>query len=245
MAGATGVAGATRATRAPGITGAAGTTKPTGDAPPPVTAVWSADLGFADTDPEPAAIAHSAALRLADTGLVRLAGLVRPPVRQEKAPVPQENPPHPPVERTNPPRLEDPGPGWLALRSAPDTDPATLRAAQELRAENDRRLAALFAGADLLLTPTTPNAPHGHEGPGERYSTALTWAFNLSGHPAMSIPAGFDSDGCPVGLQLVARHGEEDLLLRVARAAEAAEAARAYPHREHRAYPDREQETSA
>lgn len=172
------------------------------DAPPPATAVWSADLGFADTDPEPAAIAHSAALRLADTGLVRFAG----------------------PARTAP--LMDPGPAWLALRSAPDTDPAAVRAAQELRAENDRRLAALFAGADLLLTPTTPNAPHVHEGPGERYSTALTWAFNLSGHPATSIPAGFDSDGCPVGLQLVARHGGEDLLLRVTRAAEAA---RAYP----------------
>ncbi|MDX3135424.1 amidase family protein, partial [Streptomyces europaeiscabiei] len=104
--------------------------------------------------------------------------------------------------------------------------PAPLRAAQELRAENDRRLAAVFAEADLILTPTTPNAPHGHDGPGDRYSTALTWAFNLSGHPAMSIPAGFDSDGCPVGLQLVARHGEEELLLRVA---EAAEAVQKYP----------------
>jgi len=63
-------------------------------------------------------------------------------------------------------------------------------------------------------------APHGHEGPGERYSTALTWAFNLSGHPAISIPAGFGPDGCPVGLQLVAAHGEEALLLEVAGAAE-------------------------
>ncbi|WP_181800413.1 amidase [Streptomyces ipomoeae] len=159
---------------------------------PPFTAVWSPDLGFADTDPEPASIAHAAALRLADTGLVRL---VRP-----GAPV----------------HLEDPGPAWLALRAAPDTDPTAVRDAHELRSENDRRLAALFADVDLVLTPTTPNAPHGHDGPGDRYSTALTWAFNLSGHPAMSIPAGFDSDGCPVGLHLVARHGEESLLLRVA-----------------------------
>ncbi|MER6159855.1 amidase [Streptomyces sp. NPDC001868] len=173
--------------------------------PSPPVALWSADLGFADTDPEPAAIAHGAALRLADAGLVRL--LVRRPDETLC--------------------LRDPAPAWLALRTpAPHSSAAGRRAAEELRAENDRRLAAPFAEADLILTPTTPNAPHGHEGPGDRYSTALTWAFNLSGHPAMSIPAGFDPDGCPVGLQLVARHGEEALLLRVA---EAAEAVRTYP----------------
>ncbi len=93
-------------------------------------------------------------------------------------------------------------------------------AAYRLRAVNDRRLAELFSRADLLLTPTTPNPPHGHEGPGDRYSTALTWAFNLSGHPAASIPAGFGPDGCPVGLQVVARHGEEEILLRVMAEAE-------------------------
>jgi Asp-tRNA(Asn)/Glu-tRNA(Gln) amidotransferase A subunit family amidase len=90
-----------------------------------------------------------------------------------------------------------------------------------VRARNDRRLADLFGGAQLLLTPTTPTAPHGHEGPGDRYSTSLTWAFNLSGHPALSLPAGFGGDGCPAGLQLVAPHGREALLLAVAREAEA------------------------
>ncbi|MZD20258.1 MULTISPECIES: amidase [Streptomyces] len=175
--------------------------------PPPPLAVWSADLGFADTDPEPAAIAHSAAHRLAEAGLVRLAG---------SAPSVGQDPPREP----HPPHLEDPAPAWLALRAA-SPDPAAFRAARDLRAENDRRLAAVFGEVDLILTPVTPNAAHGHEGPGDRYSTALTWAFNLSGHPATSIPAGFGSDGCPVGLQLVARHGEEELLLRVAEAAEA------------------------
>lgn len=173
----------------------------------PPTAVWSADLGFGDTDPEPATVAHRAALRLADAGLVRL---VRPDA---------------------PPLLENPAPAWSALRSAPASDAgvSALRAARELRAENDRRLAALFAEVDLILTPTTPNAPHGHDGPGDRYSTALTWAFNLSGHPATSMPAGFGADGCPLGLHLVARHGEEALLLRVA---QAAEAVRTHPDRE-------------
>lgn len=165
---------------------------PTGGTPLPVTAVWSSGLGFARPDPEPVALARAAVERLVTAGVVRL---VRPRV---------------------PLRLTDPGPAWLALRT-PGADPAE---AHRVRAENDRRLAGLFAEAELLLTPTTPTSPHGHDGPGDRYSTSLTWAFNLSGHPALSLPAGFGADGCPVGLQLVAPHGREALLLAVAREAE-------------------------
>ncbi|MFD8521726.1 amidase [Streptomyces capillispiralis] len=158
----------------------------------PVTAVWSPDLGFAAPDPEPVARARAAVRRLVDSGVVRL---VRPPAA---------------------PRLLDPAPAWLALR----TPGADLADAHRLRAENDRRLDLLFAGAGLLLTPTAPTPPHGHDGPGDVYSTALTWAFNVSGHPALSLPAGFGTDGCPAGLQLVAPHGREALLLAVANEAE-------------------------
>lgn len=169
---------------------------PGADGPPgvrlPVAAVWSPDLGFAAPEDEPAALARAAVRRLVDAGVVRL---VRPPV---------------------PLRLLDPAPAWLALRARAG-DPA---AAEALRAENDACLARLFTRAALLLTPTAPTAPHGHEGPGDVYSTALTWAFNLSGHPAMSLPAGRGGDGCPAGLQMVAPHGREALLPAVARAAE-------------------------
>ncbi|MGW0945153.1 amidase family protein [Streptomyces sp. NPDC002623] len=157
---------------------------------PPPTAVFSPGLGFADPDPEPLALARAAAERLAEAGVVRLL---------------------PSDARL---RLADPGPAWLALR----TPGADLRAAERVREANDLLLAGLFSGADLLLTPTTPNAAHGHEGPGDRYSTALTWAFNLSGHPAISLPAGVGADGCPVGLQMVAAHGGEISLLAAARA---------------------------
>ncbi|HZA18112.1 MAG TPA: amidase family protein [Pseudonocardiaceae bacterium] len=51
-------------------------------------------------------------------------------------------------------------------------------------------------------------------------SVALTWAFNLSGHPAISIPAGTTATGAPVGLQLVARAGSEQLLITLADHAE-------------------------
>lgn len=167
------------------------------DAQPPLprTAVWSPGLGFAGPDPEPVALARAAVDRLVDAGAVRL---VRPPA---------------------PPLLLDPAPAWLALRD-PGAGPAELVDAHRVRAENDRRLTRLFTGAELLLTPTAPTAPHGHEGPGAVYSTALTWAFNVSGHPALNLPAGFGTDGCPAGLQLVAPHGREALLLAVAGATE-------------------------
>jgi len=179
-------------TRTGGVAGSAG-----GSAGEPVAAVWSPDLGFADSDPEVVRVARDAVERLAAAGVVRLVG------------------PGAGTGKEGGVVLLDPGPAWLALRT-PGADRAR---AGRTRAENDDRLDALLSGAGLLVTPTTPNRPHGHDGPGDRYSTALTWAFNLSGHPAVSVPAGFTGDGCPVGLQLVAARGAEGLLAEVAWAA--------------------------
>ncbi|CAM5726630.1 hypothetical protein SBADM41S_09131 [Streptomyces badius] len=156
----------------------------------PLPAVYSEDLGFAEVDPEVAAVVRAAVDRLVAAGTVRLldrdAGLL------------------------------DPAGAWTAVRGGSPDDPETVR----VRRTNDERLDALLVGGALLLTPATPNRPHGHEGPGTRYSTALTWAFNLSGHPAASLPAGFTGDGCPVGLQMVAPRGADLELLAAARAVE-------------------------
>ncbi|WP_405665476.1 amidase [Streptomyces sp. NBC_01166] len=111
--------------------------------------------------------------------------------------------------------LLDPAETWSAVRAGRPTPSTEL-----LRAVNNRVLDALFARTPLLLTPVAPTPPHGHEGPGDIYSTALTWAFNLSGHPAASLPAGFTPDGCPAGLQLVTGRGTDAALLGVARALE-------------------------
>jgi len=40
--------------------------------------------------------------------------------------------------------------------------------------------------------------------------------FNMTGHPAISLPAGLGSDGMPLGLQLVGRFQEDASLLQVA-----------------------------
>ncbi|MEV5602328.1 amidase [Streptomyces sp. NPDC052299] len=157
----------------------------------PLSAAFSPDLGFAETEPEVAAVARGAVRRLEAAGVVRLTG--------------------------GGCDLLDPGAAWSAVRSGDVRPPEA-----EVRAENDRRLDAFFARTPLLLTPVTPNRPHGHEGPGDTFSTALTWAFNLSGHPAASVPAGFTGDGCPAGLQLVAARGRDAELLGAAGAVERA-----------------------
>ena len=51
---------------------------------------------------------------------------------------------------------------------------------------------------------------------------ALTLPFNLTGQPAISLPLHWTPEGHPVGVQLVAAMGREDLLLQVSSQLEAA-----------------------
>jgi aspartyl-tRNA(Asn)/glutamyl-tRNA(Gln) amidotransferase subunit A len=89
-------------------------------------------------------------------------------------------------------------------------------------------VADIFARYDLLLTPTLPTVAFAAGGPmpdsaaGEKFASpihavAFTYPFNLTGHPAATVRAGLSEEGLPVGLQLVAERGREDLLLQVAR----------------------------
>ena len=116
-------------------------------------------------------------------------------------------------------RLADPVESWLpldALDRGQIADPAQATRAHEVRRHNDRELAALFADVDVLVTPTTPRTAF----PLEDYEANLAaghlcWAFNLSGHPAVTVPAGL-LDGLPVGLQAVAAHHRDDLAVELA-----------------------------
>jgi aspartyl-tRNA(Asn)/glutamyl-tRNA(Gln) amidotransferase subunit A len=106
-----------------------------------------------------------------------------------------------------------------------------------LKAEQFRRVlmgdfARVFADADIILGPTEPVTapPIGAKtvsvGGGEESALAATWRltypYNLTGMPAISVPCGFDSDGLPIGLQIAARPLGESILLRAAAAYEAA-----------------------
>jgi Asp-tRNA(Asn)/Glu-tRNA(Gln) amidotransferase A subunit family amidase len=46
--------------------------------------------------------------------------------------------------------------------------------------------------------------------------SAITGLANATGQPAISVPAGFDENGLPVGIHLMARHCDEQTLLQVA-----------------------------
>ena len=45
--------------------------------------------------------------------------------------------------------------------------------------------------------------------------TPYTLPFNITGHPAMTVPCGFGADGLPIGLQIVGRLHDEPTVLRV------------------------------
>lgn len=83
-------------------------------------------------------------------------------------------------------------------------------------------------GWDLLLTPTLAAPPlalgamaNNPEQPFAPLVVAgqfvpFTPPFNMSGQPAISLPLHWSADGLPIGVQLVAAYGREDLLVRVA-----------------------------
>ena len=96
---------------------------------------------------------------------------------------------------------------------------------EQRRADLNRRMAAIFAEVDLVITASNPDIAFAAEGPlpdtfggvvaGGRNNGLLTFPANLHGNPAVSIPAG-TLDGVPIGLQVVARHFAEPLLLDLA-----------------------------
>lgn len=91
--------------------------------------------------------------------------------------------------------------------------------AQKVRALIKRDFDIAFAnGVDAILTPTTPSAAFevGEKiaaDPVEMYlSDIFTVTVNLAGLPAISVPAGLDGQGLPLGLQLIGKPFDEETL---------------------------------
>jgi Asp-tRNA(Asn)/Glu-tRNA(Gln) amidotransferase A subunit family amidase len=201
----------------------------------PARIAWSANLGYAPVEPEVSRVAAAAAMSFAQLGahleaadpgfsdpddlFRRLTGAARS------------------VAFTK--YLDD----W-----ADQMDPILLErmrmtdamSADDLERLNHERtllwleVAEFFERYDLLITPTLAMAPFPIAFPyppssvaGQPVDTPTAWfpftfPFNLTGNPAITVPAGWTTDGLPVGLQIVARRNEEALLFRAAAAFEAA-----------------------
>ena len=84
------------------------------------------------------------------------------------------------------------------------------------------------AGIDAILTPTTPSAAFElgkleTADPVEMYlNDVFTVTVNLAGLPGISVPAGLNSEGLPLGLQLIGRPSEEGDLMNIAHTLESA-----------------------
>jgi Asp-tRNA(Asn)/Glu-tRNA(Gln) amidotransferase A subunit family amidase len=109
--------------------------------------------------------------------------------------------------------------------------------AQMARTRASAHWARAFERCDVVATPTTgvvaPAIAADARARGEAdlaVSSALmrfAAPMNLTGHPALSVPAGYDDAGLPIGLQLVGRPWEEHVILRVGQVTEALVARRA------------------
>jgi amidase len=115
----------------------------------------------------------------------------------------------------------------------------TVTAAQYLAALDalqswTRTVTAWWEDHDVLVTPTIPvlptplgafDSPPDNPLEGLAMSTTVvlyTAPFNITGQPAISLPLHWSEGGLPVGVQLVAAYGREDLLFQVAAQLEAA-----------------------
>lgn len=128
---------------------------------------------------------------------------------------------------TYPSRADRYGPDLRAiLEHAQSVDGREVVRAQRIRQALRRKLDTELARTPLLLLPALPFAtPTAAEGwammrdPAKlERATRFTVIFDLTGHPTITLPCGFDGRGAPIGMQLVGRALSEPLLLSAAHA---------------------------
>jgi amidase len=125
---------------------------------------------------------------------------------------------------------------WAMAEMAKQSSAVELATAQAAMYTFRRRVQQWWAdGWDLLVTPTVAEPPplisEFAPDPTDPIAQSrrawqfvpFTPQFNMSGQPAISLPLHWNADGLPIGVQLVAAYGREDLLIQVASQLEAAQ----------------------
>ena len=194
---------------------------------------WSPDLGYLPVDAEVRTITETAARRFADLGCaVEAPALGWPDMRG-----PHRFIWHVGVAARQQERAREHS-DWIEpslMRmivdaggvSAMDYGKALLA-----RAPFYQAVSRFFETFDLLLTPTMPVAAwpvesdsvaviDGRAAPTLLERLTFTFPFNLTGHPAASVPCGWTREGLPVGLQIVGRWHADAVVLRAAAGFEA------------------------
>jgi aspartyl-tRNA(Asn)/glutamyl-tRNA(Gln) amidotransferase subunit A len=102
--------------------------------------------------------------------------------------------------------------------------------AMNARTRMFRAVQTLFETYDVLISPTLTRGAIDVEfnsakddliidgelvGPSQPHLTGFMYPFNLTGHPALSVPSGFDSDGLPTGIQIIAARNHDVDTLRI------------------------------
>src|SRR3954468_15719902 len=194
-------------------------------------ALWSADLGYAVVDPEVEELAHAAAIELAEAAGLELVerdlhftdptkvwqGVNAVDIWQE-------------LDQRDmwPGRAEEIY--YVNRYFYGMTENATVHWYARLLKRRHRfedEVAELFDDVDIVLTPTTAVPAFAAEGPmpteinGETVEPIMAVPFtmlaNICWNPAMSLPAGLNSEQLPVGLQVIGRHRQDDTVLRLGR----------------------------
>ena len=98
---------------------------------------------------------------------------------------------------------------------------AYYKKAQQVRTLVSNEFSKAFEKYDIILTPTSPvtafNIGEKSNNPLEMYLADIcTVSINIAGVPAISIPCGVDSEGMPVGMQLIGNKFEEEKILNAA-----------------------------
>lgn len=117
---------------------------------------------------------------------------------------------------------------WAQAQFATELSAVDYAAAQAATVTFRRALQKWWTEWDLLLTPVLASPPlpigtirNNPERPMEPLVISGSWVaftgqFNMSGQPAISLPLHRTAQGLPVGMQLVAGYGREDVLIRIA-----------------------------